>query len=249
MLRAIIIDDVENIRRKNIDMIRKLCPEVTIVAEAGDVASGIAAIKKHLPDLVFLDIELPDGSGFDVLQKLQPVFFNVIFITGFEDFAIRAFKFSAIDYLLKPLDPSELVAAVKKAIENNKKEMLELKYATLFANIERPKNLQKIILKTSDKIFSVNIQDIVHCTSDKNYTTFHFINAPKVLVSVTLKDYEMMLGQHGFFRVHQSHLINMSYFDHFIKANGGTIVMKDKTNVPLAIRKKEEFLQYLENMK
>lgn len=246
MLRAIIIDDVENIRAKHVDMIEKLCPDVNIVTQANDVASGVISIKKHLPDLVFLDIDLPDGTGFDLLQQLQPISFKVIFITGFQEFAIKAFKFSAIDYLLKPVDPAELVIAVKKAQETNKKELLELKYATLFTNMERPKNLQKIILKTAEKIFAVNIQDIVHCTSDKNYTTFHLINAPKVLVSTALKEYETVLNQHGFFRVHQSHLINISYFDHFIKANGGTIVMKDKTKIPLATRKREAFLQYLE---
>ena len=246
MMRAVIIDDVENIRKKHVGMIHKLCPTVHIIAEANDVASGITAINKHLPDLVFLDIDLPDGTGFDLLQQLQSIFFKVIFITGFQDFAIKAFKFSAIDYLLKPIDPAELISAIKKAEEINKIELLELKYTTLFSNLERPKNLQKILLKTSDKIFSVNIQDIVHCTSDKNYTTFYFINAPKVLVSTTLKEYENMLSQHDFFRVHQSHLINMNYFDHFIKANGGTIVLKDKTHIPLATRKREAFLQYLE---
>ncbi|MCD6066396.1 MAG: DNA-binding response regulator [Bacteroidetes bacterium] len=246
MLRAVVIDDIDTIRNKNIDLIKEYCPNVAIMAEANDVKSGIEVIKKYLPDLVFLDVEMPDGTGFDLLQQLKPINFKVIFITGFQDFAIKAFRFSAIDYLLKPIEPSDLIEAVKKAEETLSKEMLELKFASLFTNIERPKDLQKLVLKTTDKLYSVNIQDIVHCEADRNYTTFYFTDASKLVVSTTLKEYETLLSPFGFFRPHQSHLINMLYFDHLVKADGGTIVMKDKTKVPLATRKKEEFLALLD---
>lgn len=243
MLRAIVIDDVDSIRTKNIDLIKTHCPNIAIIGQANSVKSGVSLIKQIVPDLVFLDVEMPDGSGFDLLQMLNPIQFKVIFITGYEDFAIRAFRFSAIDYLLKPLDPTELVEAVNKAEESMHKEVLELKLNTLFSNLERPKNLQKLVLKTAEKIYSVNIQDIINCESDKNYTTFYFINAPKLVVSTTLKEYETLLKPFNFFRAHQSHLINMLYFDHFIKTDGGnTIVMKNKNKIPLATRKKEEFL-------
>jgi two-component system LytT family response regulator len=243
MLRAIVIDDVDSIRTKNIDLIKAHCPNIAIIGQANSVKSGISLIKQIVPDLVFLDVEMPDGTGFDLLQMLNPIQFKVIFITGYEDFAIRAFRFSAIDYLLKPLDPTELVEAVNKAQESLNKEVLELKLNTLFSNLERPKNLQKLVLKTAEKIYSVNIQDIINCESDKNYTTFYFINAPKLVVSTTLKEYETLLKPFHFFRAHQSHLINMLYFDHFIKTDGGnTIVMKNKNKIPLATRKKEEFL-------
>ncbi len=243
MLRAIVIDDVDSIRTKNIDLIKTHCPNIAIIGQANSVKSGVSLIKQIVPDLVFLDVEMPDGSGFDLLQMLNPIQFKVIFITGYEDFAIRAFRFSAIDYLLKPLDPIELVEAVNKAEESMHKEVLELKLNTLFSNLERPKNLQKLVLKTAEKIYSVNIQDIINCESDKNYTTFYFINAPKLVVSTTLKEYETLLKPFNFFRAHQSHLINMLYFDHFIKTDGGnTIVMKNKNKIPLATRKKEEFL-------
>lgn len=192
---------------------------------------------------------MSDGTGFDLLQKLSPVTFKVIFITSDEDFAIKAFRFSAIDYLLKPLNANELVEAVKKAEESLSKEMFDMKISNLFANLERPKNLQKLVLKTSDKIYSDNIQDVVNCESDKNYTTFYFINAPKLVVSTNLKEYEKLLTLFNFFRTHQSHLINMAYFDHFIKTDGGnTIVMKNKAEIPLSARKKEEFLILLENL-
>lgn len=249
MLRAVVIDDIETIRKKNTAIIKATCPTISIIGQADSVASGVELIKQVSPDLVFLDVEMPDGTGFDLLQQLKPISFKVIFITGYEDFAIKAFRFSAIDYLLKPLDAEELAEAVKKAEDSLTKEVFDLKLNNLFANLERPKNLQNLILKTADRIYSVNIQDVVHCESDKNYTTFHFINAPKLIVSTNLKEYETLLAPYNFFRTHQSHLINMAYFDHFIKSEGGnTIVMKNKTAIPLSVRKKEEFLVLLENL-
>ena len=249
MLRAVVIDDIEGIRKRHIAIIKASCPNISIIGQADSVDSGIQLITQLSPDIVFLDVEMPDGTGFDLLQKLKPFQFKVIFITGYEDFAIRAFRFSAIDYLLKPLDANHLIEAVKKAEDSMGKEVFDMKLNNLFSNLERPKNLQKLILKTSDKIYSVNIQDVVNCESDKNYTTFNFINAPKLIVSTNLKEYEAMLSPHNFFRTHQSHLINMAYFDHFIKTDGGnTIVMKNKTTIPLSVRKKEEFLVLLENI-
>lgn len=247
MLRAVVIDDIETIRKKNVSLIRQHCPDIAVIGEADSVDRGVTLIRQILPDLVFLDIELRDGSGFDLLQRLKPVQFKVIFITGHEDYAIRAFRFSAIDYLLKPLDPTELTEAVRKAEEALNKEVFELKLNTLFSNLERPKNLQKLVLKTAEKIYSVNVQDIVHCEAEKNYTTFHFINSPKLVVSTTLKEYDTMLKPFNFFRVHQSHLINLAFFDHYVKADGGNIiVMKNNSKVPLATRKKEEFLAVID---
>lgn len=249
MLRAIIVDDIEAIRKRHVTIIKANCPNISIIGQADSVDSGVQLITKLNPDIVFLDVEMPDGTGFDLLHKLKPFQFKVIFITGYEDFAIRAFRFSAIDYLLKPLDANHLVEAVKKAEDSMGKEVFDMKLNNLFANLERPKNLLKLILKTSDKIYSVNIQDVVNCESDRNYTTFNFINAPKLIVSTNLKEFEAMLSPHNFFRTHQSHLINMAFFDHFIKTEGGnTIVMKNKTIIPLSVRKKEEFLVLLENI-
>lgn len=245
MLRAIIIDDIDNIRQKNAALIQEHCPNVAIIAEADSVATGVAAIKKYLPDLVFLDVEMADGTGFDLLQKLMPVDFKVIFITAYEEFAIKAFRFSAIDFLLKPIDPADLVEAIKKAEETLNKEMLELQFNTLFSNIERPRNLQKIILKTAEKVYSISVQDIIRCEAQKNYTTFYMVNGQKLLLSTTLKEYETILLPMGFFRTHQSHLINMLYFDHYVKGDAGSIILKDKTAIPLSVRKKEEFLSSL----
>jgi two-component system LytT family response regulator len=249
MLRAIVIDDIETIRKRHINLIKSTCPNVSIIGQADSVESSIALINQLAPDLVFLDVEMPDGSGFDLLQKLKPIHFKVIFITGHEDFAIRAFRCSAIDYLLKPLDSNQLIEAVKKVEDSLGKEVFDMKLTNLFANLERPKNLQKLILKTADRIYSVNIQDIVNCESDKNYTTFNFINAPKLIVSTNLKEYELLLTPFNFFRPHQSHLINMAYFDHFIRTDGGNkIVMQNKLTIPLSVRKKEDFMILLENL-
>src|SRR5215216_5226794 len=142
MLRAVVIDDIDSIRTKNIEIIKSSCPNIAIIGQANSVESGINLIKQIVPDIVFLDVEMPDGTGFDLLQKLKPIQFKVIFITGYEDFAIRAFRFSAIDYLLKPLNSSDLVEAVKKAEESLGNEVVEMKLNNLFANLERPKNLQ-----------------------------------------------------------------------------------------------------------
>ncbi|RZJ29203.1 MAG: response regulator transcription factor [Flavobacterium sp.] len=249
MLRAVVIDDIETIRKDNVAIIKSSCPNISIIGQADSVESGTALIRHLAPDIVFLDVEMSDGTGFDILQKLKPFQFRVIFITGYEDFAIRAFRFSAIDYLLKPLRAVDLVEAVRKAEESLSNELLELKLNNLFANLERPKNLQKLILRTTDKIYSVNVQDIVHCESDKNYTTFYFINAPALVVSTNLKEYETLLSPNNFFRTHKSHLINMAYFDHFVKSEGGnTIVMKNKTTIPLSVRKKDEFLILLDSL-
>ena len=247
MIRAVVIDDIASIRTNNIELIKTHCPFITVLAEADGVETGIQIIKQYAPDLVFLDVDMNDGTGFDLLEKLKPIKFKVIFITGYESYASRAFRFSALDFLLKPVNPAELIEAANKVITNLDKEMQELKLNTLFSNLERPKNLQKIILKTAEKVFSISVQDIVRCESDKNYTTFYLSDGQKLLISTTLKEYDTMLEPMGFFRCHQSHLINMAYFDHYLKTDGGAIVMKDKSMVALSPRKREQLFLLLEN--
>lgn len=241
MIRAIIIDDMEAIRERNADLIRAHCPQVAILAEADSVKSGVEAIKKFLPDLVFLDIEMGDGTGFDLLRQFQPIPFKVIFVTSYQEFAITAFRFSAIDFLLKPVDPDDLVEAVKKAGESIGKDLLELKFQTLFSNMSQPQHPQKIILRTADRVYPVTVPDIVYCEAEKNYTTFYMANGQKCMVSTTLKDYSTMLTPMGFFRAHQSYLVNLAHFDYYNKKEV-LIVMKDGAQIPLATRKKEEFL-------
>lgn len=246
MLRAIIVEDVDAIRQKNKAIIAQFCPEVSIIAEANSVITAVESIKAYLPDLVFLDMELGDGSGFDVLQQLQPLNFKVIFITAHQEFALKAFRFSAIDYLLKPIDPVDLIDAVTKATIAVEKETIDLKINALFANIEKKNNFKKLVLKTAERVYAISIEDIIRCESFKNYTQFYLSDGQTLLVSTTLKEYDTMLAPLEFFRAHQSHLVNMSYFAYFLKTDGGYIVMKDKSQVPLASRKKEAFLNLLE---
>ncbi len=248
MLRVIIIDDIDFVRKENRIAIENHCPQLQIIAEANSVETGLEAIKQYAPDLVFLDVEMGDGTGFDLIKKLQPIKFKVIFVSGHEGFAVKAFRFSAIDYLLKPINSKELIEAVEKTEMALDNETMDLKLNTLFSNIARPKNLQKLILKTAEKIFSVNIQEIIHCQGETNYTTFFLLDGSKIVVSRNLKEYEETLSDLGFFRPHQSHLINMAYFDHFIKSDGGQIILKNKAKVPLSLRKKVEFMGMLEEL-
>ena len=199
-----------------------------------------------MPDLVFLDVELEDGTGFDILKALNPIKFKVIFITGHQDFAIQAFKYSAIDYLIKPIDSIDLKDAVRKAQEKIKQEDLSLKYDALIQNIEPNNQLKKIILKTSDSIYSVLIKDIIRCEADKNYTTFYLTNTKKIIISNTLKEYDKLLSPYGFFRVQQSHLINMAFFSHYLKKDGGMVVLNNSDQIPVSSAKRDELMKYIE---
>jgi two-component system, LytTR family, response regulator len=248
MLRAIIIDDEAHTRQNIRKMITQHCPDVNIIAEADGVATGVAAIRDYHPDLIFLDIKMEDGTGFDLLQKLKPVDFKVIFITAWDNYAIQAFKFSAVDYLLKPLDPDDLTDAVKKAgnvIQKDFNTQLE----NLHEHIEsQDKRHKKIIIRTSDKIFLVSIGDLLFCESEGNYTTIWLTDNQSILASNSLKEYEDMLKDYGFFRVHKSYLINMKYITRFEKAEGGSVVLEGEIRIPVASRKKEMLLEMFDRL-
>jgi len=248
MLRTIVIDDEQNVRKTLEKLIARNCPNVKLVAEADGVNSGIESIKKYHPDLILLDIKMDDGTGFDLLKQLEPVDFKVIFITAYDQFAIKAIKFSALDYLLKPVDPEDLTLAIGKA---EKLVMFELNQQlnTLKENmLTQEKSKKKIILKTFDNIHLVKLIDIVYCESNDNYTNFHLLNNKKILVSNTLKDYDEMLSEYGFFRTHKSYLINLMHIDRFEKAEGGAIVLNNEIKVPVATRKKDKLMELFERL-
>ena len=248
-MKVIIIEDEKLSAEHLTVLLQKIDDSIEVTHYFDSIKSVVNAFQSGLSaELIFMDIHLADGNSFEIFKHLS-IEIPLIFTTAYDQYALPAFKQNSIDYLLKPLDPTDLIEAVNKAEESLNKEVFELKMNTLFANLERPKDLQKLVLKTAEKIYSVNIQDIVNCESDKNYTTFYFINAPKLVVSTNLKEYETLLTPHNFFRTHKSHLINMAYFDHFIKSEGGnTIVMKNKSAIPLSVRKKEEFMVLLDNL-
>jgi two-component system, LytTR family, response regulator len=248
MLRTIIIDDEPHIRQTLEKMGVQYCRNVNLIATASNVKNGVETIKKLHPELVLLDIKMDDGTGFDLLKLLEPVDFKVIFITAFDQYAIKAFKFSAIDYIMKPVDPDELCQAVNKAeklVQTQFNEQLKV----LEDNIRPIDKLnKKIILKTFDNIHLIKVQDINYCESDGSYTTVHLMNGKNIIVSNTLKDYEEMLSESGFFRVHKSFLINIRHIDRFEKSEGGQVVLEDESKVPVSSRKKEELLEMFERL-
>lgn len=248
MIKAIVIDDVKIVRDAIVGLLTECASElITVIAEADSVKSGLIQINKHQPDVIFLDIEMKDGTGFDLLQQISIEKYKIVFITAYDHYAIKAFKYSAIDYLLKPIDPDELKTAVYKLKNAIEKEIIETKFNTLFLNLKSlNQSPEKIILKTTDSIYSINIKDIIRCESDNNYTRFYLVDGKKILTSVTLKEYEELFGGQKFFRIHQSHLINLLYFDYLKKQDGGLVVMKDKSCLPLASRKKDAFLKIIE---
>lgn len=246
MLRTIIIDDEDHQRLTIEKMAKRYCPGVTLLGLADGVKTGVEAIKKHKPDLVLLDIKMDDGTGFDLLDRLHPIDFKVIFITAYDQYAIRAFRCSAIDYLLKPLDPDELVQAVEKAeriIQKDFNTQLDNLKEHLTANNKANK---KIIIKTYDNIHLVPINEILYCESDGNYVSIHLASNPKIMVSASLKDYDEMLAGDGFFRVHKTYLINLKYIRRFEKAEGGSVVLDGDIKIPVASRKREHLLEMFE---
>jgi len=248
VLRTILIDDEALMRRTIEKMVQDYCPEIKLVAQADSVSSGVAAVKRYHPDLVLLDIKMDDGTGFDLLRQLEPVDFKVIFITAYDEYAIKAIRFSALDYLLKPVDPEDLKRAVSKAEKLVVKE-LNAQLSVLSENMKQGNtSLKKIILKTFDAIHLVRVQDIVYCESDENYTTFHLIEGNRIITSRTLKEYEEMLCDTGFFRVHKSYLINLSCITRFEKAEGGCIVLNNAVRVPVSSRKREVLLEMLDRI-
>jgi two-component system LytT family response regulator len=246
MIKAIIVDDELNNREKLLNLLLKNCPTIKVVGEANGVRSGISKIREKNPDLIFLDIRMGDGTGFDLLKRFDTIDFKVIFVTAFEEFALKAFRFSAIDYLLKPVDPLELKDAVEKVSQQLTHEHQQ-RLNNLASSIQSGR-LNKIALKDAENIHLVNIDDIIHCLADGNYIRFVLSNQSDILISKNLKEFEELLAGSGFLRVHKSHLINLPHAKRFEKANGGFVVMSNDDRVPVASRKKEQLLDIFKRM-
>lgn len=248
MIKAVIIDDIERSRASLADDLKRHCPEIIVVGEGYSVTTGIEVIKKYQPDVVFLDIQLDDGNGFNILEQVGSTGFKVIFTTGSDEYGIRAVKFSALDYLLKPIDPDELVAAVNKLKHAKKEDPVDIRdnLSVLIENLKNINNSSKrIALNSADRVHVVNVTDIIRCESQRNYTLFYLKGNKQILVTKTLKEFEEMLEDSGFVRVHHSHLINISYLREFVKSDGGYAVMNDNSQVPVAVRKKEHLMHLL----
>lgn len=243
--KVLIIDDEKPTRTFIRKMLESFDLNLSVYIDGENVASGIEAIEDIQPDIVLLDIQMPDGNGFDVLKNVKFKQFEVIFITAFQEFAVQAIKFSALDYILKPIDAEELHTASTNALQlvDHKKE--DTQFAALQHNIH-PQHKRKLVLKTQESIFVIEIDDIVHCEADKNYTFFYLNDGKKILVSKTLKDYDTMLSGFSFFRVHQSHLINLNYVERYDKHDGGSVILKDGSSIPLSPAKKDQFFKSLD---
>lgn len=249
MVTAVIIDDELHARQtiKAILLARK--SEIEIIGEAENVADAVKIIKSLQPQILFLDIDMPDGNGFSVLKQIDYRNYKVIFITAYQEYAIQAIKFSAFDYILKPVNPVELLKAVSNCIAEELAQNLSAKYDAFFSNFNQQQTRsKKIVLKTSERMHVVELAHIIRCEADNAYTTFFLNNGSSVLVSKGLKHFEEMLGSMNFLRVHQSHLINLEYISYFNRQDGGSIVMADNSSVPVSTLKRQALLQYLDSL-
>ena len=247
LIRTLIIDDEKNAREALKGILNYNFSEIEVAGEADGVFSGLKAVKEISPDLVFLDIRMGDGTGIDLLQRLDEINFSLIFLTAYDEYALKAFRYSATDYLLKPIDIDELETAIEKVKKNMHHPQIDMQ-ALLESLKPEGSTEKKIVLKTSDSIHLVKMTNIIRCEASGNYTSFFFDNRKPIMVSKPLKEFETTLPDSMFFRPHQSHLININKIDHIKKQDGFQVIMTDGSNVPVATRKKDMLLSMLEKL-
>ena len=246
--RTLIIDDETHVRETLKSLLKEYCPQVRIIGEANSVASGIKAIREKSPELVLLDIKMDDGTGFDLLEHFDNITFKIIFITAYEQHAVEAFRFSAVDYILKPVNPEKLADAVQRA-EKLVQQTFITQLDALRENINPlNKKNKKIVIKTSGNIYLLNTRDIIHCESDDCYTVIETVQGEKIIVSKVLKEYDELLSGFGFFRVHRSHLVNLQHIKRFEKQDGGYVVMTNNKKIPVSSRSRERLLDLFEEI-
>ena len=248
MIKAVIIDD----EKDSIDTLKwkleNYCPDVSVISSFEKPADGVSYLKKNPVDLLFLDIEMPMLTGFDVLEELgRDISFDIIFITAYDNFGIQAVKFSALDYLLKPVQNKELKEAIDKHLKKSQQKIPSEQIDLLLNNVqaERKGKRGRIALASKESIEFVDPNDIVVCEANSNYTNVYLIEGRKRVISKTLKDFEEMLMQFDFFRPHNSHLINLARVKEFIRGDGGYLVMENKMKIPVSKNKKEELMGLL----
>ncbi len=245
MITAVVIDDelksCQNMER----LLMEFCDNVNVVALCQTVAEGVEAIAKHKPDLVFLDVQMKGETGFDLLTKIHSINFEIVFATAYAEYAIKAFHFSAIDYLLKPIDIEDLKRAVDKVAKKknvNITDRIEHLLANLMPTVEKSQQY-KLAIPSSDGLMFIKISDIIYCEASGNYTMFFIADGKKHLVSRTLKEYEDMLTGNDFFRIHNSYLINLNAIKKYIRGEGGQVIMSNEAVLDVSKRKKESFLK------
>ncbi len=245
MIKAVIVDDDPQLRKMIASLISENFTQISITGTADSVEQGIRLIHSVMPDLVFLDVEMPDGNGFNVLQQTKNLGFKTIFVTGHEAYAIKAIKFGALNYILKPINEFEFIDAVQDAIENLKTtQSVQQIETTLDFLVSKDQN-KRIVLRTTQNIFLTEVKDIMYCKSDNTYTTFYFSNKSEILVSRTMKEYEELLSPLGFFRPHTSYLVNINYVTKIDKSDGYFIILKNGKEIPVSARRKNAIKQIL----
>lgn len=246
MLKVIIIDDEENVREALEQLIQLYHSDIIVSASCSSISTAILAIKEHQPDILLLDIEIGTENGFDIFKHFPTPEFRVVFVTAYEQYAAQAFRFAALDYLLKPVDPDLLSEALKKTADVIDRKKIAVKINSFLHNMDDiSKDFKKIVLKTAETIHLVNLRDIMYCEADHSYTNFYLADKSRIMVSHTMGEYEELFSSYGFLRIHQSYLLNLNYFKRYEKADGGKAILKDNTALPVATRKKDQLMQRL----
>ena len=249
MIKAIIVDDEPNCCEILTTLLERYCPQVKVADICYSGKAALSSIIEMSPDIVFLDIEMPHMNGFQLLEKLQTIDFKLIFTTSYDQYAIKAIRFSALDYLLKPIDRQELQDAVKKAMQSLNQPMPQ-QLEVLMQKLNKNGNGgQKIALPTMEGLLMVPVENIISCASERNYSTLYLKEKKKLVISKPLKEMEELLEDHSFLRVHHSHLINLKEVSKFIKGEGGYLVMSDGSNVDVSRSKKELLVSKLQDWK
>jgi len=243
-IKAIIVDDETFCCESLAVLLNNYCPQVQIVDICHSGSSALKSIREKQPDLLFLDIEMPQMNGFDLLEKLSTINFELIFTTSYDQYAIKAIRFSALDYLLKPIDREELQKAVNK-VSHRLHHPVPLQLEILLQKLKRPASIQKIALPTMEGLQMIPVDSIISCSSDSNYTIFFLKDKQKLIASRTLKEIDEMLSDYNFLRVHHSYLVNLSEVNKYIKGEGGYLVMSDGSNIDVSRSKKEMLLKKL----
>ena len=244
--KALIVEDEVLSRDFLKNLLAEFCPQVEVIGAAATVEEAVSFINTRFPDIVFMDIEMQYGTGFDVLLKVSQRNFQVIFTTAYDHYAIKAIKFSAVDYLLKPISLEELQQAIARAVESLQQKNENNRLELLIKNLKRPAGEEfSISLSTSDGIEFIQLTSITRLEANGPYTTFFIKDSRKIMVSKHLKEYEILLSDHGFFRIHNSHVINLREVKKMIKTDGGYVIMSDEAMIAISPKKKEEFLQLM----
>lgn len=238
-IQACIIDDEQDGRDYIALLLENEFPEIHTAFQGSSVEEAYIYLSKNVPDIIFLDVQLKDGTAFDLLSKFREVDAQIIFITAFENFAIQAIKNSAADYLLKPIRKMDFIIAINKVLENIRKTKNSSGISL---------NENKISLPTLQGFKLTNISDIIRCEADSSYTTFYLTDKTKIIVSKTLHEFEEQLSKYNFFRIHHKHLINLFHLKEYIKGKGGQVVMADQSVLDVSVRKKNDFLHKIENL-